>query len=85
MLRLNVKLSEVQLLRLRATFHALRLFFCERKFYARTHVKITRHWKSMLMPSPVRMRKVNATGNQRKNATRPLTHIFDETDRGVKR
>ena len=21
-------------------------FICERKFYARTHVKITRHWKS---------------------------------------
>jgi len=23
-------------------------FICERKFYARTHVKITRHWKSTL-------------------------------------
>ena len=24
-------------------------FICERKFYARTHVKITRHWKSTLI------------------------------------
>ena len=23
-------------------------FICERKFYARTHVEITRHWKSTL-------------------------------------
>ena len=34
-LSLNEKLSEVQLLRFRATFHALLLFYCERKF---THV-----------------------------------------------
>ena len=26
-------------------------FICERKFYARTHVKITRHWKSSLTRS----------------------------------
>ena len=51
MLSLNEKLSEVQLLRLRATFHAY--FICERKFYARAHVKITRHWKSTLKePAP---------------------------------
>ena len=43
-LRLNVKLSEVQLLRLRATVHACLYFICEHKFYARTHVKITRQW-----------------------------------------
>ena len=24
-------------------------FICERKFYARTHVKITRHWKSTVL------------------------------------
>ena len=42
LLRLNVKLSEILLLRLRATFHTLPLFFCERKFYARTPEKITR-------------------------------------------
>ena len=35
MLSLNERLSEVQLLRLRATFLALPLFFCQRKFYAR--------------------------------------------------
>ena len=40
MLRLNVKLSEVQLLCLLATS-----FICERKFYARTYVKFTRQWK----------------------------------------
>ena len=48
MLKLNVKLSEVLLLRLRATFNALPLFICEPKFYARTQVKITRRWKSTL-------------------------------------
>ena len=39
MLSLNEKLSEVQLLRLRATFQALPLFYfiCELEFYARTH------------------------------------------------
>ena len=42
-LRLNVNLSEILLLRLRATFHT----DCERKFYLRTHVKITRQWKSI--------------------------------------
>ena len=35
-------------MRLRATFHALNLFYCDRTFYPRTHVKITRHWKSTL-------------------------------------
>ena len=35
-------------MRLRATFHALNLFYCDRKFYPLTHVKITRHWKSTL-------------------------------------
>ena len=24
-------------------------FICERKFYARTHLKITRHWKALLL------------------------------------
>ena len=43
-LRLNVKLSKLQLLRLRATVHACLFFICEHKFYARTHVKITRQW-----------------------------------------
>ena len=37
-----MNLSEVLLLRLRATFHTF-----ERKFYLRTHVKITRQWKSI--------------------------------------
>ena len=35
-------------MRLRATFPALNLFYCDRKFYPLTHVKITRHWKSTL-------------------------------------
>ena len=39
-------LSEVQLLRLRATFHTLPYFTHPRKFYTRTHVKINRRWKS---------------------------------------
>ena len=26
-------------------------FICERKFYGRTHIKITRHWKSTLRVS----------------------------------
>jgi len=56
-------------------------FICERKFYARTHVKITRHWKSTLLLSPLRIRKKNAKENQRKNATHPLTHIFYKKDR----
>ena len=46
MLSVNEKLSEFRLLCLRVTFHALPLFICERKFYARTYAKITRHWKS---------------------------------------
>ena len=45
-MRLNVKLSEVQLLRSQATVHTLPLFVRERKFYGRAHVKITRQWKS---------------------------------------
>ena len=48
MLNINEKLSEVQLLRLRATFHLLPIFLCKLKFYARTHINITRHWKSTL-------------------------------------
>ena len=48
MLSLNEKLSAVQLLRLRATFHALPYYICERTFYARTQVKNTRRWKSTL-------------------------------------
>ena len=48
MLSLNEKLSEVQRLRLRATILALPLFFGERKFYARAHLKLTRQWKSTL-------------------------------------
>ena len=49
MLSFNEELSEVQLLRLyeRHFMHCL-YFICEREFYARTHVKITRHWKSTL-------------------------------------
>ena len=43
MLSLNEKLSAVQLLRLHCLY-----FICEQKFYARSHVKITRHWKSTL-------------------------------------
>ena len=43
MLRLNVNLSEILVLRLRATFHT----DYERKFYLRTNVKITRQWKSI--------------------------------------
>ena len=43
MLSLNGKLSAGQLLRLHCLY-----FICERKFYARSHVKITRHWKSTL-------------------------------------
>ena len=45
-MRLNVKLSEVQLLRSQATVHTLPLLVRERKFYGRAHVKITRQWKS---------------------------------------
>ena len=29
-------------------------FICERKFYARTHVKITPHWKSTLIEASLR-------------------------------
>ena len=50
MLSSNGKLNEVQLLRLRETFHALPLFHLRTQNFthARTHVKITRHWKSTL-------------------------------------
>ena len=48
MLSLNEKLNEVQRLRLRATFMYCLYFICERKFSARTDVKITRHRKSTL-------------------------------------
>ena len=51
MLRLHAKLSKVLLLRLRAVrpFIQFLYFIFERKFHARTHVKITRHdWKSTL-------------------------------------
>ena len=41
-------LSEVQLLRLRATFHTLRYFTYPRKFYTRKHVNISRRRKSTL-------------------------------------
>ena len=45
---LNVKLSDVLLLRLHATFHALPLFYL-RTLILRTHArKTTRHWKSTL-------------------------------------
>ena len=52
MLSLNEQLSEVLLLRLyeRPFIHRL-YFICERNFYARTHVKITRQWKSTLRVS----------------------------------
>ena len=43
MSRLHVKLREVLLLRA-----YVRPFICERKFYVRTHGKITRQWKSTL-------------------------------------
>ena len=47
-LSLNEKLSKVQLLRLRATFHALPLFYLRKfKFYARSDVRIRRHWISI--------------------------------------
>ena len=49
-LSLNEQSSEVQLLCLRETFHALPLFHLRTQNFthARTHVKITRHWKSTL-------------------------------------
>ena len=43
-------------------------FICERKFYARTHVKITRYWKSihraeaLLSGDPGDAKKVSITG-----------------------
>ena len=47
-LSLNEKLSKVQLLRLRATFHALPLFYLRKfKFYARSDVRIRRLWISI--------------------------------------
>ena len=55
-LRLNVKLSEVLLLRVSVTFHTDCLYFiCERKFYARTHVRITQQWKSTLRYKTLRL------------------------------
>ena len=47
-------------MRLRATFHALNLFYCERKFYPLTHVKTTRHWKSTLKV-PIERNRVEVT------------------------
>ena len=48
MWRLNVKFSDVLLLRLHATFHALPLFYL-RTLILRTYArKTTRHWKSTL-------------------------------------
>ena len=64
MLRLNVKLSEVLLLRLRVTFHTLPLFFGERKFYARTHVKIKRQWRSALRVLKKRKNKFDCLVNE---------------------
>ena len=50
MLSLNEKLSEVQLLRLyERPFMECLYFICEHKFYTRTRVKITRHWKRTLI------------------------------------
>ena len=40
-----MKLSEVLLAYVRPFMHCL-YFICERKLYARTHVKITRKWES---------------------------------------
>ena len=49
-LKVDKKLSEVQLLRLRAAFHTSPLFEFTHvkpvKVYVRTHVKIMRQWKS---------------------------------------
>ena len=49
-LRLNMKLREALLLRFRATFHPLPLFyFANVNFtHVRSYVKITRQWKSTL-------------------------------------
>ena len=47
-LSLKVKLSEIDLLRLRATFINCLYFICERKFYSSTYVKNTRQWTSAL-------------------------------------
>ena len=47
-LNLNVKLSEFYFYAyVRAFIHCL-YFICERKFYERAHVEITRQWKSTL-------------------------------------
>ena len=49
MLRLNVKLARFYFYAyVRPFIHCL-YFICERKFYARTLVKITRQWKSTLI------------------------------------
>ena len=42
------KLSEVQPLSLRVMFHTYFYFIYARRIYVRTHVKITRQWKSTL-------------------------------------
>ena len=47
-LSLNVKLSEIHVLRLRATFINCLYFIWERKFYSSTYVKNTRQWTSTL-------------------------------------
>ena len=49
------KLSDVLPLRLRAPFIDCLYFICERKFYARTHVKIMRQWKSTLTKQTIFM------------------------------
>ena len=35
-------------------------FICERKFYAHTHVKITRHWKSTLKYSVINSAQITS-------------------------
>ena len=48
-----LSLSEIQHLRLRATFHALPLFYLRTWIYERTHVIITRHWNQPLFRAAV--------------------------------
>ena len=47
-LTINQKLTEVHLYAQERPFMHCLYFICERKFYARTHVKIARHWNSTL-------------------------------------
>ena len=62
MFRLNVKLSEVLLLRLRVTFHTLPLFkFANVNF---THVKIKRQWRSTLKVLKKRKNKFDCFVNE---------------------